>query len=145
MSPTAMESHLVILDSVSFRQSKVEDRLTLATLASDFLSYYDSRLLADANTVSEGLLLYTACFKAKCFYISWNKTYSDTFSRRLSDGSYIGMWSSIFISLREQAKVVGFIYGTNSAVPRYVEGPKLHRSIPNTDRTPLFYCNVVFF
>ena len=34
-----------------------EDRLTLAIPASDLLSYYDSRLLADAITVSEGLLL----------------------------------------------------------------------------------------
>ena len=52
-----MESLLAIMDSVSLRQSKAEDRLTLAIPASDLLSYYDSRLLADAITVSEGLLL----------------------------------------------------------------------------------------
>ena len=33
------------------------DRLSLAIPMSDLLSYYDSRLLADAVTVSEGLLL----------------------------------------------------------------------------------------
>ena len=53
----SMESLLVIIESVSLRQSKAEDRLTLAIPASDLLSYYDSRLLADAITVSEGLLL----------------------------------------------------------------------------------------
>ena len=52
-----MESLLAIIDSVSLRQSKVEDRLTLAIPASDLLSYYDCRLLADAITASEGLLL----------------------------------------------------------------------------------------
>ena len=57
MSLIPMESLLAIMDSVSLRQSKAEDRLTLAIPASDLLSYYDSRLLADAITVSEGLLL----------------------------------------------------------------------------------------
>ena len=57
MSLIPMESLLAIMDSVSLRQSKAEDRLTLAILASDLLSNYDSRLLADAITVSEGLLL----------------------------------------------------------------------------------------
>ena len=57
MSLFPMESLLVIMDSVSLRQSKAEDRLSLAIPASDLLSYYDSRLLADAITVSEGLLL----------------------------------------------------------------------------------------
>ena len=57
MSLIPMESLLAIMDSVSLRQSKAEDRLTLAIPASDLLSYYDSRLLADALTVSEGLLL----------------------------------------------------------------------------------------
>ena len=57
MSLIPIESLLVIMDSVSLRQSKAEDRLTLAIPASDLLSYYDSRLLADAITVSEGLLL----------------------------------------------------------------------------------------
>ena len=52
-----MELLLVIMDSVSLRQSKAEDRLTLVIPASNLLSYYDSRLLADAITVSEGLLL----------------------------------------------------------------------------------------
>ena len=52
-----MESLLAIMDSVSLWQSKAEDRLTLAIPVSDLLSYYDSRLLADAVTVSEGLLL----------------------------------------------------------------------------------------
>ena len=57
MSLIPMELLLAIMDSVSLRQSKAEDRLTLAIPASDLLSYYDSRLLADAITVSEGLLL----------------------------------------------------------------------------------------
>ena len=57
MSLIPMESLLAIMDSVSLRQSKTEDRLTLAIPASDLLSYYDSRLLTDAITVSEGLLL----------------------------------------------------------------------------------------
>ena len=57
MSLIPMESLLVIMDSVSLRQSKAEDRFTLAIPASDLLSYYDYRLLADAITVSEGILL----------------------------------------------------------------------------------------
>ena len=57
MSLIPMESLLAIMDSVSLRQSKAEDRLTLAIPASDLLSYYDSRLLADAITVLEGFLL----------------------------------------------------------------------------------------
>ena len=57
MSLFPMESLLAIMDSVSLRQSKAEDRLTLAIPASDLLSYYDSRLLAAAITVSKGLLL----------------------------------------------------------------------------------------
>ena len=52
-----MESLLAIMDSVSLRQSKAEDRSTLAIPASDLWSYCDSRLLADAFTVSEGLFL----------------------------------------------------------------------------------------
>ena len=57
MSLFPMESLLVIMDSVSLRQSTAEYRLTLAILANDLLSYFYSRLLADAITVSEGLLL----------------------------------------------------------------------------------------
>ena len=57
MSFIPMESLVAIMDSVSLRQLKAEDRLTLAIPASDLLSYYDSHLLADAVTVSEGLLL----------------------------------------------------------------------------------------
>ena len=57
MSLIPMELLLAIMDSVSLRKSKAEDRLTLAIPASDLLSYYDSRLLADAITVSEGLFL----------------------------------------------------------------------------------------
>ena len=57
MSLIPMESLLAIMDSVSLRQSKTKHRLTLAIPASDLLSYYDSRFLADAITVSEGLLL----------------------------------------------------------------------------------------
>ena len=56
MSLIPTELLLAIMDSVSLRQSKAEDRLTLAIPASDLLSY-DSRFLADAITVSEGLLL----------------------------------------------------------------------------------------
>ena len=57
MSLIPMELLLAIMDSVSLRQSKAEDRLTLAIPASNLLSCYDSRLLAEAITVSEGLLL----------------------------------------------------------------------------------------
>ena len=57
MSLIPMESLLAIMDSVSHWQSKAEDCLTLAIPASDLLSYYDSCLLADAITVSKGLLL----------------------------------------------------------------------------------------
>ena len=57
MSLIPMESLLAILDSVSLRQSKAKDRLSLAIPTTDLLSYYDSRLLDDAITVSEGLLL----------------------------------------------------------------------------------------
>ena len=42
---------------VSFQQVKAADRHSLAIPTSDFFSYYDSRLLADAVTISEGLLL----------------------------------------------------------------------------------------
>ena len=57
MSLIPMELLRLIMDSVSLRQSKAEDRLTLAIPANDLLSYYDSRLLVDAITVSERLLL----------------------------------------------------------------------------------------
>ena len=51
MSHIPMESLLAIMDSVSLRQSKADDSLILAILAINLLSYYDSRLLADAFTV----------------------------------------------------------------------------------------------
>ena len=57
MSLFPMESLLAIMDSGSLRQSKAEDRLTFAIPAIDLVSFYDSRLLADAITVSEGLSL----------------------------------------------------------------------------------------
>ena len=57
MSLIPMESLPAIMDSVSLRHSKAEDLLTLAIPASDLLSYYHSRWLADAIAVSEGLLL----------------------------------------------------------------------------------------
>ena len=58
MSLFPTESLLANMDSVILRQSKAEDRLTLAIPASDlYTGDYDSRLLADTITVSEGLLL----------------------------------------------------------------------------------------
>ena len=45
------------MDIVRTWQSKAEDRLTFFTPASDLLSQYVSHLLADAFTVSKGLLL----------------------------------------------------------------------------------------
>ena len=57
MSLVLMELLIAIMDSVSLRQAKADDCLTLAVPASDLLSYYDPSLLADAITVSEGLLL----------------------------------------------------------------------------------------
>ena len=56
MSLTPMDSLIVILESVAI-QSKAADRLSLAIPLTDVLSYYDSRLLADAITVPEGFLL----------------------------------------------------------------------------------------
>ena len=51
MSLIPVESLLAIMDSVSLPQSKAADRLILAIPPSELLSYYDSRLLADAITV----------------------------------------------------------------------------------------------
>ena len=57
MSLIPMESLVAIMDSVSLRQSKPDVRLNLAVPASDLLSFYDTRLLVEAITVSEGLFL----------------------------------------------------------------------------------------
>ena len=57
MSLTPMETLLAIMHSVSLRESKAEDGLTLAIPANDLLSYYNFSLLADAFAVSKGLLL----------------------------------------------------------------------------------------
>ena len=58
MSLIPMESLLVILDRVAIeQQSKATDRLSLAIPMTDLLSYYDSRLRADAVTVPEGILM----------------------------------------------------------------------------------------
>ena len=57
MSLIPMESLLVILERVAIEQSKATDRLSLAIPMTDLLSYYDSRLLADAVTVPEGFLM----------------------------------------------------------------------------------------
>ena len=56
LSLILMKSLPPILDSVSLRQSKAEDRRSLAIPTSYLWSYYDSRLLDDAITVP-GLLL----------------------------------------------------------------------------------------
>ena len=45
------------LESVAIQHSKAADHFSLAIPMTDLLSYNDSRLLADAITVSEGLLL----------------------------------------------------------------------------------------
>ena len=98
MSLIPIESLLVIMDSVSLVQSKAEDRFTLAIPASDLLSHYDSRLLADANTVSKGLLLtlIISLVSQQTVYTFRSKTFSNAFSGRPSDGSYMEHWSSIF-------------------------------------------------
>ena len=57
MSLLHLELLVAIFYSVSFWQSKAGNRLILASPASNLLSYYISGLLADAITVSEGLLL----------------------------------------------------------------------------------------
>ena len=57
LSLIPMDSLLVILERVAIEQSKATDRLSLAIPMTDLLSYYDSRLLADAVTVSEGILM----------------------------------------------------------------------------------------
>ena len=45
------------MDINTLLQSKADDRLALAIPASDQLTYYDSRMLADAITVPEGILM----------------------------------------------------------------------------------------
>ena len=55
MSLVPTESLLAILRSVAMQQTTVEDRLAIPM--SDLLSYFDSKLLADAITVTEGLLI----------------------------------------------------------------------------------------
>ena len=57
MSLVPLDLLLVILESVVRDRANAGDRLSLAIPMFDLLSYYDSRLLADAVTVSEGLLL----------------------------------------------------------------------------------------
>ena len=57
MSLIPMVSLIVILEIVAIQQSKAADRLLLAIPMTDLLSYYDPRLLADAITVPDGLLL----------------------------------------------------------------------------------------
>ena len=57
MSLVPTESLLAILRSVAMKQATAEDRLILAIPMSDLLSYFDSKLLADAITVNEGLLM----------------------------------------------------------------------------------------
>ena len=77
MSPISMESILAIMVSVSLWQSKAEDRLTLVMPASDLLSYCDCRLLADAITVSEGLLL------TRNLPLAWQQTVFTLFEAKL--------------------------------------------------------------
>ena len=50
-------NRVVIMDINNLLQSKADDRLALAIPASDQLTYYDSRMLADAITVPEGILM----------------------------------------------------------------------------------------
>ena len=57
MSLVPTESLLAILRSFAMKQTTAEDRLSLAIPMSDLLSYFDSKLLADAITVKEGLLM----------------------------------------------------------------------------------------
>ena len=49
--------HSVVLESEAIQPSKAEDRQSLTFPMTDLSWYYDSRLLADASTVPEGLLL----------------------------------------------------------------------------------------
>ena len=57
MSLVPTESLLAILRSVAMQQTTAEDTLSLAIPMSDLLSYFDSKLLSDAITVEEGLLM----------------------------------------------------------------------------------------
>ena len=57
MSFVPTESLLAILRSVAMKQTTAEERLSLAIPMSDLLSYFDSKLLADAIMVKEGLLM----------------------------------------------------------------------------------------
>ena len=98
MSLIPMDSLLAIMDSVSLRQSKAEDRLTLAIPAEDLLSYYDSRLLVDAITVSDGISLTLNMPLA-----SQQTVFTDFQAKLLpmpfpSDSSYMEHRSSIFSS-----------------------------------------------
>ena len=92
MSVIPMQSLVVIMDSVSLRQSKFEDRLTLAMRASDLLSYYDSRWLADAFTVSEGILLtlnLSLASQQTVFTLFQAQLIPKPFTGRPSDGSFM--------------------------------------------------------
>ena len=91
MSPIPIESLLAIMDSVSLRQSKIEDRLTLAIPASDLLFHKDSRLLASAIMVSERLLLTLnlPIASQQSVFTLFQAKYSNASSGSPSDGSYM--------------------------------------------------------
>ena len=102
MSIIPIGSLLVIMDSVSLKQLKPKDRLFFAIPSSDLLSYYDSRLLADAITLSEGLLLtlnIPITSQQTVFTLFEAKTIPVFFSGRPSDGSYGENRSSKFRSI----------------------------------------------
>ena len=52
-----MNSLILVLQSVAIQQGKAVDRLPLAIPMTDLLSYYDSRLHADAIMLPEAILL----------------------------------------------------------------------------------------
>ena len=150
MSLIPKQSHLAIMDSVIFRQSNAENRLTLAVPASDWLYYYHSRLFADVITVSDGILLtlniplasqqtvFFLLFEAKPIpmpfpdkpqlALIWNieAAYLDISENKIE-----------FSVLSEEQ--LEHCFGSS------VEEPNLPRSLPNADMTSFLYCNVVLF
>ena len=147
MSLIPMESHLAIMDGVSLRQSKAEDRLTLAMPAIDLLSYYDSRLLADAITVSEGLLL------TLNIPLASQQTVFTLFEAKLipmpfpDDPQTALTWNieAPCLALSENKLESSVLSEEQFEQSRFVEVPNLLRRLPNADRTPFLHCNIVFF
>ena len=60
MSLVPGQSLLTILENFAAEQSRSKDRLSLAVPMDEIISYYESRLFRDVNTVDQGLVMRTA-------------------------------------------------------------------------------------